>query len=81
MNVPDYELFLCRLIKLDVRRFVKKGVTIYNYFIPFCVTVKTITLGAMDDPMNCCPRPEATVHWVINSTVRDNMTVAQKDLK
>ena len=34
--------------------------TVYNYFILFCATVKTITpLGAVDDPMHCCPRPKA----------------------
>ena len=33
---------------------------IYNYFIPSCVTVKTFTSprGAVDDPMNCCPKPK-----------------------
>ena len=25
-------------------------------------------LGAVDDPMHCCPRPKATVHRVIHST-------------
>ena len=39
---------------------------------------------AMDDPMNCCPRPKAsaTVHRVIHSTEGgDNLTVAQKGMK
>ena len=31
--------------------------------------------GAVDDPMNCCPRPSAT------APRGDNLTVAQKDLK
>ena len=55
--------------------------TVYNYFIPFCALVYH-SRGAVDDPMNCCPKAEG------NSSSGhpqhrggDNLTVAQKDLK
>ena len=28
---------------------------------------KLLPLGAVDDPMHCCPRPKATVYRVIDS--------------
>ena len=60
-----------------------RNLTVYNYFIPFCATVKTITpRGAVDDPMNYWPKASG------NSSSGhpqhrggDNLTVAQKDLK
>ena len=39
-------------------------------------------LGTVDDPMNCCLRPRATVHRVIHSTSGVIvLTVAQKGMK
>ena len=39
-------------------------------------------LGTVDDLMNCCPRPRATVHRVIHSTSGVTvLTVAQKGMK
>ena len=54
------------------------GRTVYNYFIPFCATVKTIT------PMNCCPRPKVESNSSSGHPQHrggDNLTVAKKDLK
>ena len=59
--------------------------TVYNYFIPFCATVKTITpRGAVDNPMNCCPRPKAEGNSSSGHPQHrggDNLTVAQKGMK
>ena len=59
--------------------------TVYNYFIPFCATVKTITHKVLW--MTRCTvargrRPRATVHRVIHSTEGVIvLTVAQKGMK
>ena len=59
--------------------------TVYNYFIPFCATVKTITHEVLW--MTRCTvargrRPRATVYRVIHSTEGVIvLTVAQKCMK
>ena len=57
---------------------------VYNYFIPFCATVKTITHEVLW--MTWCTvargrRPRATVHRVIHSTEGWVSTVALKGMK
>ena len=81
-RTPAGELNTC---VLSSRRIEVAGRPVYNYFIPFCATVKTITPEVLW--MTRCTvargrRPRATVHRVIHSTEGVIvLTVAQKGMK
>ena len=99
-NIVIYNTVACRFTTENsahhyttetfVHRFITENVgyrftTLYNYFIPFCATVKTITPEVLW--MTRCTvargrRPRATVHRVIHSTEGVIvLTVAQKGMK
>ena len=60
------------------------GTSIQLFHTFLCNSQNYHPLGAVDDPMNCCPRPKASGNSSSGHSQHrggDNLTVAKKDLK
>ena len=71
------QLLFVKLVSISSSWVIKQ---LFQIFL--CNSQNYHPLGAVDDSMNCCLRPRATVHRVIHSTEGVIvLTVAQKGMK